>query len=274
MSAQNKQNIFTVKRIKNLEQFFVPFSPFTRMPYVECDKDTFDDQVHLFDSEETVKAFVKEQIEELQTPMQTVRVEKAQIPGFWMSLYTQGVNAVMIHEGESGPVRVELEEIHKKPDIEKLNAGKLPLVNPQLQLTAVYFMQELRKRNPADADELTRKRLQEMEEEMMVNLERSRYIIAVETTGDEGETDPKKLAQNVRIPCLKGKNGEVYQPLFTDMGEFRKFYNGKKEKMRLGAVPFAKLNEFLNQEAVGFLLNPSTLQLVLAREKLEQMTNA
>ena len=46
-------------------------------------------------------------------------------------------------EGED--VQVDLEEIVKKPDFSSLPKEKQPLFNPQLQLSGIYFMQELSK---------------------------------------------------------------------------------------------------------------------------------
>ena len=261
------ENIFAVKRIKNLDCFYVPFSPFTKLPFVECDPETFDDQIHFFDGEEAVKQYAEEQKKE-KNLMQPVKISKEQAAGFWMGLYTEGVNAVLFHEGTGDPVRVDLEEICQKPDVEKLNAGKLPLLNPQLQLTAAYFMQELRRSRLEEMDAEGQKRLKDMEEELMVNLARGRFIIAVEVLQPEKGQEEN---ENVRIPCIKSKNGEIYQPLFSDMGEFRKFYQKKDMKMRLGAVPFEELEKYLNAEARGFLLNPSSVQMVLSREQIRRI---
>lgn len=44
MSIDNK---FAVKKLQKLDGFFTVFSPLTRMPYVACDEETFDDQVYV-----------------------------------------------------------------------------------------------------------------------------------------------------------------------------------------------------------------------------------
>ena len=39
---------FAIKKLQKLDGFFTAFSPLTRMPYIHCDEETFDDQVYLF----------------------------------------------------------------------------------------------------------------------------------------------------------------------------------------------------------------------------------
>ena len=46
---------FAIKKLQKLDGFFTAFSPLTRMPYIHCDEETFDDQVYLFSSEEMCK---------------------------------------------------------------------------------------------------------------------------------------------------------------------------------------------------------------------------
>ena len=42
----------TVKKIHSLEKIYVLFSASTRMPFVECDPEEFDDQIYIFANEE------------------------------------------------------------------------------------------------------------------------------------------------------------------------------------------------------------------------------
>ena len=54
---------FAVKKLKSLENIIVIFSQMTRMPFVECDAETYDDQVHIFAVETGVEEFAKEYAE-------------------------------------------------------------------------------------------------------------------------------------------------------------------------------------------------------------------
>ena len=62
--------------------------------------------------------------------------------------------------------------------------------------------------------------LREMEEELIVNLKKSEFLVAMATDPE----DPTK----VNIPYLKNKQGDILQPAFTDVMEFDKFARGKK----------------------------------------------
>ena len=53
-------NSFTMKKFQSMEIIYVTFSQITKLPYVECDPETFDDQVCLPK---------KKQLKNLQNPM-------------------------------------------------------------------------------------------------------------------------------------------------------------------------------------------------------------
>ncbi len=69
----------------------------------------------------------------------------------------------------------------------------------------LYFMQEMRRQ---EKPELTEE-LKGLQEEILVNYGRGRFIVAVHKENG--------------MPMLKQKNGDAYQPIFTDILEFRKF---------------------------------------------------
>jgi len=96
-------------------------------------------------TKEAAKEFAKSYVEK-NTPLLTVKVLRKQMPNFYMGLYAEGVNMVIFHEGDQTR-RIELEQIFPKPDMEKMNKQHLPVLNPGVQLTVVYFLQELRKPN-------------------------------------------------------------------------------------------------------------------------------
>ena len=107
-------------------------------------------------------------------------------------------------------------------------------------------------------DELMESALREMEEELIVNLKKSEFLVAMATDPE----DPKK----VNIPYLKNKQGDILQPAFTDVMEFDKFARGKK--LRAAKVPFAKLPGLIINQAKAFVINPMGFNLILDREQL------
>ena len=228
-------NSFTMKKFQSMEIIYVTFSQITKLPYVECDPETFDDQVYMFTEEEAAKEFAKSYVEK-NTPLLTVKVLRKQMPNFYMGLYAEGVNMVIFHEGDQTR-RIELEQIFPKPDMEKMNKQHLPVLNPGVQLTVVYFLQELRKPNQRRDDAERMQHLRELEEEMLVNLMRSKFILAIDISQVQGEFDPANPGPDVRIPYIKNQNEDIFQPLFSDIGEFQKFRPAGKTPSGSHPVP-------------------------------------
>ena len=277
-------NSFTMKKFQSMEIIYVTFSQITKLPYVECDPETFDDQVYMFTEEEAAKEFAKSYVEK-NTPLLTVKVLRKQMPNFYMGLYAEGVNMVIFHEGGQTR-RIELEQIGtlnakrqrekilKLLDMEKMNKQHLPVLNPGVQLTVVYFLQELRKPNQKRDDAERMQHLRELEEEMLVNLMRSKFILAIDISQVQGEFDPANPGPDVRIPYIKNQNEDIFQPLFSDIGEFQKFRPDPQAKLRLAAIPFQHLLPYLMKQAKGFVINPSGFNLLLTREQLQRIMGA
>ena len=195
-------NSFTMKKFQSMEIIYVTFSQITKLPYVECDPETFDDQVYMFTEEEAAKEFAKSYVEK-NTPLLTVKVLRKQMPNFYMGLYAEGVNMVIFHEGDQTR-RIELEQIFPKPDMEIMNKQHLPVLNPGVQLTVVYFLQELRKPNQRRDDAERMQHLRELEEEMLVNLMRSKFILAIDIshTRSHRESVLKSVLRCLSVPFI------------------------------------------------------------------------
>lgn len=260
-------NSFLVKKFEKYETIYVLFSQATKLPFVECDEETFDDQVYVFTEEAATQEFAKKYTQD-KILLAAAKIPNEQIKGFLSSLYALGVNALMIQD-VGAPVRVALEQLMPRPDLEKLMNDKIPRVNPQLQLTAIYFLQELRR--PIERDLESRKHLRSLEEEMAANLMRARFIVAVDVT-DSPDAKPGSPEEKIKVPYVKNKKGEVFQPCYTDFGEFQKFNaRNKNAKMRLMAVTYDNLPKYLVGEAKGFVFNPAGFNLTLTKEQMELM---
>ena len=185
-----------------------------------------------------------------------MKYEKKDFPRFYGTLYAIGVNTVIWADGEDR-TEVDLTDIAKQADLSKLEPAKRPLFNSTLQLSGIYFMQELRR--PVKKEE--RKNMRELEEELIANLLKSDFLIAM----DKDPEDPHK----VNIPFLKNKEGDVLQPAFSDIMEFEKFAKGKK--LRAARVPFAKLPDVLIPQAKAMVVNPMGINLILDKEQLNKI---
>ena len=242
-----------IKELQTRETIFVAYSQATKLPYVICDEESFNDQVWVFATEEEIKAFGQKKLQD-KILLMGMKYENKDFPRFYGTLYAIGVNSVVWVDGEN-QIEVELAKIARQADFSKLEPSKQPLFNSTLQLSGIYFMQELRR--PIKKEERTAN-LREMEEELIVNLKKSEFLVAMATDPE----DPNK----VNIPYLKNKDGDILQPAFTDVMEFDKFARGKK--LRAAKVPFAKLPGLIIKQAKGFVINPMGFNLILDRVQL------
>lgn len=244
-----------VKQLQTRERVFVAYSQATKLPFVICDEETFNDQAWIFATEEEIKAFGQKKLEE-KVLLMGMRYERKDFPRLYGTLYAIGVNSVVWNDGEE-KIEVEMEKIAKQADFSNVEPAKRPLLNPTLQLSGIYFMQELRR--PVKKEE--RANLRPLEEEFLVNLRKAEYLAAVEVN----EEDPKKI----NIPYLKNKEGKILQPVFTDVMEYEKFAKGKK--LRLVKVTFDKLPGLMIQQAENYVVNPMGFNLILSKDQITKI---
>ena len=232
-NGQSPEKEQLLSSLRNAEEMYVFMSLCTKMPYVLCDEETFDDEVLLYYTEEDAQREGKKLIEQ-RIPIQIAKIEKKQLLGFFSSLYPMGVNGLLINNNMESEARLQLVE------------------NPQLHLTALYFMQEMRRQ---EKPELTEE-LKGLQEEILVNYGRGRFIVAVHKENG--------------MPMLKQKNGDAYQPIFTDILEFRKF--NKEDQFKTMAIEAKNVPKMLVNEAKGVVINPYgvNLQIPIVRPEEPQ----
>lgn len=224
-------------------ELFALISGCTRAPYVECDEETFDDTVMLFFEEAEAKAQA-DRLQEQKHPVTVLKLGNRQMLLFFTNLYTMGVNAVRIcHAGEE--CLVQLGEIVKRRDKKEMPDGSVWVENPELHLTALYFAQELR--TPAGED--TKKRIAELQEELESHFKKGSFIFALQKDGQG-------------TPMVKMKDGEKYQPIFTDAIEFRRFNH--EDLFRPVIVEADQVPKVLDKTARGVILNIMGVNLPLS----------
>ena len=244
-----------VKELQARETVFVAYAQTTRLPYVTCGEETYNDQVWFFADEERVKEFGKKKLEE-KVLLMGMKYEKKDFPRMYGLMFAIGANSVIWNNGTE-EIEIDLERIVRKPDLSQVEPAKRPLINSTLQLSGIYFMQELRR--PVAKEE--HKNLRELEEELIVNLKKSQFLVAMEVDKE----NPKKI----NVPYLKNKEGQILQPVFSDVMEYEKFARGKK--FRLAKIPFAKLPEILNTQAEAMVFNPLGFNLILNKEQFKKI---
>lgn len=162
-----------LEMLREAEDIYVIYSACTNMPFVYCDPETYDDEVILFDSEEEAKKQADRMLD-AKIPVRLVNVKKEHRLEFFTGLFPMGVNCILVCTGEE-KVQVQLNDLVIRTAEEDLPEDEPRIENPELHLTALYFVQELR-RNPEEMTE----EMDALNEEMMAHFYEGKYLVAVQ----------------------------------------------------------------------------------------------
>ena len=261
MSIDNK---FLIKKITQRDSFIACFSTATRMPFVYCDPVSYADQVWIFADEEGLKEFIG-RFAGKKLPLQGAVIKKPQFTGFFGSLLHIGVTEIVFTEN-GADISIPIGQFVAFKDMSAVPAALRPLENPQLMLTGLYMMQELTRQVPQEEKE----ELQDLQEEFLVNLARSRFLVPVQVKQGPGTVAEKLAKKQFSFLELTLKNGDRYRPIFADNMEFQKFVQQKKD-IHMISIPFAGLKSALPKSAKGYLLNPNGCQIVLQPALIDQV---
>ena len=236
-----KQEI--MNRLKTSGELYVLLSMCTGEPYVVCDQETYDDEIIVFfDAQAAIKE-AKEQTE-AGTPVKPMKLENKQFLMFYTSLYTLGVNALLVKDGEKDCL-IQLQDFVKRNKQQGQESGeKIWVENPSLHLTMLYYMQELRRKPGQES----LPQIKEWQDEITSDFSKGSYIVPAEKEG-------KGLAA-VKV------NEQLFQAIFTDILEFQKF--NREDQLRPVIVPAEKVSQVLAGDAIGIILNPVGINLPLA----------
>ena len=134
-----------IKELQTRDEIFVAYSQATKLPYVICDQESFNDQVWVFATEEEIKAFGKKKLED-KILLMGMKYEKKDYPRFYGTLYAIGVNSVVWVDGEN-QIEVELTRIARQADFSKLEPSKQPLFSFRVSILCRNSVARLRKRS-------------------------------------------------------------------------------------------------------------------------------
>lgn len=242
MSVDKKDVLIQLRQRENV---YVIYSRFTRMPFVACDAETYDDEVFVF-FEEAAGAEEVKRLAEAVDQVQMVKIENKNFLPFYSGLYPLGVNCLVVNKGTDREIALQLEELVRRPENQKLPEGTVRIENREFHLTALYFIQELRK---SPKNEMT-ETLRELQEELLTHYSEGTFILAIRP--DKG------------IAIMKQKDGKTLLPIFTDAQEFQKFQAlNKNVKFGTAIVKPEKIVGFLPKDAAGVLVNPIGVNLPL-----------
>lgn len=269
--------------VKNLGKAYALFSPLTNMPYVECEKENFNDQVLLYEKKEDAEAALKEYeekgirvtVKELKTMEVYIPVKADEPNGKRKKMYLNqvrqhlgilpfmGVNALGYKPAGGELQTIELTNI--LPEGFEKKVGDNSLYQPNLQLTGLYLMQEARRKK----EFVDMKNLQALDEEFSSNLIKSRLFIAV--LPPEGQEKNQQInLKECKLPYLKHQNGDIFFPVFSDIWEFQKYAQGKKN-FRPIQIPFQEITKFWVKDAKAYMINPMGFSLPITKEMIPKL---
>ncbi len=270
-----------VSEIKELKEAYTLFSPLTNMPYVECEEMTYNDQVFLYAKKEEAEVAreayeqkgIKVTVKELKTvelKMQTApdkqedkRIYLNQVRQHLSILPMIGVNAVCYQPAGKEAKSIEISEVLPEGFDKKITGN--PFYQPNLQLTGMYLMQEARRKK----EYVDRKQLQEMDEEFSSNLVKGRLVVAV--VPPQGKEQEQQLnLKECKLPYLKHQSGDSFFPVFTDLWEFQKYAQRRKD-LRPIQIPFPEISKFWIDGAKAYMINPMGFSLPLAKEMVPKI---
>ena len=239
----NKNEILV--QLRQRENVYVMYSKCTRMPFVLCDPETYDDEVFIF-FQEADGAQEANQLNASGNPVQMVKIEKKSFLPFYSGVYPMGVNCLVVNKGTDSEIAIQLEDLVRRQENQKLPEGTVRIENREFHLTALYFMQELRRKPHNELTEM----LKELQEELLTHYSEGTFILAVRE--DKG------------IAIMKQKDGKTLLPIFTDVQEFQKFQAmNQNTKFGTAMVKPEKILGFLPKDAAGVLVNPIGVNLPL-----------
>ena len=250
-AAQTDQQAL-LGRLRDTRELYVIVSACTKLPYVVCAPETFDDEVLVFFKPEEAEARAKSLAAE-KIPVSVVKLENKQLLLFYTNLYTMGVNAISLEDSGKEEL-IQLEDFVRRRGDEPGEEGKVWVENPALHLTALYYMQEARRQPGPEMNS----KLMELQEEIEMHFRKGNFILAIQKEGNG-------------IPLVKMKNGDVYQAAFTDILEFQKF--NREDQLGPVIVPAEKVSQVLAGDAIGVILNPMGINLPLAVNRPPKQEN-
>lgn len=242
-----------IQKLPAVDKYYVIFCEFTKMPYVECDLKTYDDQAFIFFELEKAKQFVDAYAEDKMI-LSVRQYERTNIKNFFSELIAMGINMVCFRSDRIYNISIEELVTRSFPE------GVQPVENPTLQISMMYFMQAVRTAETKEEQMIAR----QYEEEMMVNLARARYLVPSKEVGEEDEQGNQKVS----FLQMKNQNGDAFIPLFTDVNEFAKA-NPQEGTTRFMIFGFDKIKKMKFPGMSGFIVNPGTTALLLNEQHIK-----
>ncbi len=119
----------TLAALRNPGELYVIMSAATKMPFVKCDEETFDDEIFLYYQMEDAKDKARKLLDEKYKRCGKA-CERAAASFFFTSLYIMGVNALAVNSGTDMEITVQLSDLVTRNIPKELPEGKQIVEKP------------------------------------------------------------------------------------------------------------------------------------------------
>ncbi len=248
-----------LKSLPTLEEAYILYSHLTHVPYTVYNEESGEDEAFFFTNLETAKAKAIELAEAHIQPTIAIKMDQKEMIMIVSSFFVYGITA-MHWTTDEGEAVYKIREVIKRPDFSNLPEPQRPLENPSLQISMIYYMQELRRKDP----QTDLKHLQELDEEMSANIKRAKYLLPIV---DKSEGDQKNIQQIL----FRMNETTSMVPLFSDGMEYQRFKAGKEEVKAI-VVTFEQLATMeIPKGTNGYIVNPGGVGVTLTKEYITKI---
>ena len=248
-----------LKSLPTLEEAYILFSHLTHAPYMVYNEESGEDEAFLFTDLEAAKAKAVALAEAHIQPTIAIKVNQKELIMTVSSFFVYGITAMRWTTAD-GEAVYKVREVIKRPDFSQLPEQQRPLENPALQSSMIYYMQELRRKDP-NTDVQT---LQDLDEEMSANIKRAKYLLPIV---DKSEGDQK----NIQQVLFRINETTSLVPLFSDGFEYQRFKSGKEEVKAI-VVTFEQLATMdIPQGTNGYIINPGSVGVTLSKDYIAKI---
>ena len=116
----NKTVILSLLKIS--KEIYCIMSAATKMQYVQCDPETYDDEILVFLKEDEAKEKAAALLKE-GNPVHIAKIPLKNLLGFYSSLYVIGVNSIRVKVQYEPEMVIQLHELVTRPTEDKLSNG-------------------------------------------------------------------------------------------------------------------------------------------------------
>ena len=248
-----------LQSLPTLEEAYILYSHLTHVPYTVYNEQSGEDEAFLFTSLETAKAKAVALNEANLQPTIAIKMNQKELITIVSSFFVYGITAMHWITAE-GEAVFNVRDVIRRPDFSNLPEPQRPLENPSLQISMIYYMQELRRKDP----NTDLKHLQELDEEMSANIKRATYLLPIV---DKSEGEQKNIQQIL----FRLNETTSLVPLFSDGMEYQRFKAGKEE-IKAIVVTFEQLATMeIPQGTNGYIINPGGVGVVLTKDYIQKI---